>query len=149
MNKLATSAVAAIMAAGLTAASASPDAAGTAAPERTQHVKRLVLHAVESHSPAPDKYLGVDRLRSLATHEIAGYDNFAGYTPHGTHRVRFWLSLSLTGGLIDSYFDTPGGAKTFSGRITHGSGRFRGIRGTIDVRIGDSGRTVYTLRYSL
>jgi hypothetical protein len=151
LKKLAATAAGAVMLTGLAGASTSWDAVGATAPDRTQHVKRLVLHSIESHSPRDNRFLGVDRLRSLATHKIAGYDNFAGVLNPRNDRLRFWLAISLNGGLIDTYFNTNPTAPptSFTGRITHGSGRFRGIEGTVDVRISDSGRTVYTLRYSL
>ncbi len=147
----ATAAAGAVMLTGLAGSSTSWDAVGATAPDRSQHVKRLVLHSIESHSPRDNRFLGVDRLRYLATHKIAGYDNFAGVQNPRNDRLRFWLSISLNGGLIDSYFNTnPSPTLTnFTGRITHGSGRFRGIEGTVHVRISDSRRTVYTLRYSL
>jgi hypothetical protein len=150
MNKLATTAVAAaVMLTGLAGASTSWNAVGATAPDRSQHVKRLVNHSIEFHSLRGNHTIGVDRLRSVATHEIAGYDNFASDFNPRTDRVRFWLAISLKGGLIDSYFDAHSGVTSFTGRITHGSGRFRGIEGTVHVRISDSGRTVYTLRYAL
>ncbi len=89
----------------------------------------------------------MDRLRSFATHEIAGYDNFAYVYHPNTDKLRFWLDISLKGGLIDSVFNNHP-MQTFTGRITHGSGRYRGIEGTIKVRHPGS-RTVYTLRYRL
>jgi hypothetical protein len=150
MKKLAaTAATTAVMLTGLAGASTSSEAAGQTASARTQHVTRLVLHAIESHSPSKDHFTGVDRLRFLSTHKIAGYDNFAGVFNPKSDRLRFWLDISLKGGLIDSYFNTDPTVKDFTGRITHGSGSYRGIQGTVHVRISDSGRTVYTLRYSL
>jgi hypothetical protein len=145
----ATAIAAAILLTGLAGSSTSWYAVGASAPDRSQHVTRLVLHQIESHSPRTNRFLGVDRLRFLASHEIAGYDNFAGVFNPRNDRLRFWLDISLNGGLIDSYFDVNTAMTSFTGRITHGSGRFRGIEGTVHVRIYDSGRTVYTLRYNL
>jgi hypothetical protein len=145
----ATAVAAAVMLTGVAGSSTSSSAIGASAPDRSQHVTRLVLHPIESHSPRKDRFLGVDRLRFLATHEIAGYDNFAGVFNPRNERLRFWLDISLNGGLIDSFFHVDPEATRFSGRITHGSGRFRGIEGTVHVRHSASGRTVYTLRYSL
>ena len=151
MKKLAATAVGAVMLTALAGASSSWDAVGATAPARSQHVTRLVLHSIESHSPREDHFLGVDRLRDLATHEIAGYDNFAGVLNPRNDRLRFWLTISLDGGLIHSYFSTiPTAPPTsFTGQILRGSGAYRGIEGSIHVRTSDSGRTVYTLRYSL
>jgi hypothetical protein len=136
---------------GLAGASTSSDAVGATAPDRSQHVTRLVLHSIESHSPRDNHFLGVDRLRFVATHEIAGYDNFAGVFNPTNDRLRFWLTISLDGGLIHSYFSsTPTAPPTsFTGQILRGSGAYRGIEGSIHVRNSESGRTVYTLRYSL
>src|SRR3954471_13389960 len=152
MKKFAvTAAAGALMLTGLAGASTSSDAVGAPAPDRSQHVTRLVLHSIESHSPRDNHFLGVDRLRFVATHEIAGYDNFAGLLNPTNDRLRFWLTISLDGGLIHSYFSsTPTAPPTsFTGQILRGSGAYRGIEGSIHVRTSESGRTVYTLRYSL
>ncbi len=146
----ATAVAAAVLLTGVGGSSMSGDAVGVSAPDRSQHMTRLVLHSIESHSPGPNRFLGVDRLRFLATHEIAGYDNFAGVFNPRNDRLRFWLDISLKGGLIDSYFNVNPTVTSFTGRITHGSGRFRGIEGTVHVLANpDTGRAVYTLRYSL
>jgi hypothetical protein len=136
---------------GLAGASTSSDTAGPTASERSQHVKRVVSHPIESHPLSDNHPAGVERLRSLATHEIVGYESFSGVFDPKTDQLRFWLGTALKGGLIDSYFNvnTVTDVHHFTGRITHGSGRYRGIEGTIHVRISDSGRTVYTLRYSI
>jgi hypothetical protein len=149
MKKLATTAIIAAMLAGSTGASAVSDASSTTTPERTLHVKRLVLHPIESHKPAPGHYLGVDRLRSLATHKIAAYANWSGVRNPKTHRIPFWMAISLKGGLIDTAFNPPPDVQNFTGRITHGYGKYRGIKGTIKVRHSDTGRVVYILRYRL
>ncbi|MFC4785105.1 hypothetical protein ACT8ZV_11545 [Nocardioides sp. MAHUQ-72] len=154
MNKLATTAAAAtIMLTGLTGASTSSGAAGPAAPapNRSQHVLRLLSEQIESHRLSDNHPAGVDRLRSLATHRIVGYESFSGVFEPKTDRLRFWLAAALKGGLIESYFDldTTTGSNRFSGRIIHGTGRYRGIQGTIRVRNSESGRTVYVLRYTL
>lgn len=149
MKKFATTAIIAAILAGSTGASAVSDVSGTTAPERTLHVKRLVIHEIASHSPAPNQFLGADRLRSLATHKVAGYDNFAGVYNPKTDRLRFWLSISLKGGLIDSVFSVRPSPQDFTGRITHGSGKYRGVEGTIKVRNTDTGPNVYILRYRL
>lgn len=150
MKKLAITAIVAAMLAGSTGASAVSDATSTTAPERTLHVKRLVLHPIESRKPAPDHFFGVDRLRSLATHKIAGYANWSGVLNPKTERVRFWMPIALKGGLIDTAFNVPPGTGgNFTGRITHGDGKYRGVEGTIEVRNNGMGRVVYILRYRL
>ena len=112
---------------------------------------RLVVHEIEAHQVSDHHPVGVDRLRSPATHKIAGYESFSGVFDPDTHRLRFWLADALKGGMIVSYFDldTDKTGNTFTGRITHGTGRYRGIEGRVHVRRSDSGRTVYTLRYTL
>jgi len=150
MKKLATTAVAAaVMLTGLAGASTSSDAVGPTA--RSQHVKRLLSQDIEAHDLGDHHPAGVDRLRSLATHKIVGYESFSGVFNPKTDQLRFWLADALEGGMIVSYFNlnTEKTGNTFTGRITHGTGRYRGIEGTIHVRNSDSGRTVYTLRYTL
>ena len=150
MKKLATTAAAtAVMLTGLMGPSTASGTAEPTASAHDQHVKRLVSQSIESHNVGDDHPAGVERLRSLATHKIVGYESFSGVFNPRTDKVRFWLGTALKGGLITSYFNTNVGVQRFTGRITHGTGRYRGIEGTIDVRISDSGRTVYTLRYRL
>jgi hypothetical protein len=136
---------------GLAGASTSSDAAGPPAPARSQHVTRLLVQSIEARDVTDNHPAGADRLRSLATHEIVGYESFTGVNNPESNRLRFWLADALKGGVIISYFDldTENTGNTFSGRITSGSGRYRGIEGTIHVRNSDNGRTVYTLRYTL
>jgi len=152
MRKLATTSVAAaVLATGLAAASTTSDAAGPTAAQRTQHVMRLLVHQIESHPLGENHPAGADRLRFLASHKIAGYESFSGVFNPKTDRLRFWLADALEGGIIVSYFDldTQKTGNTFTGRITHGTGRYSGIHGTLHVRNSDGGRTVYTLRYTL
>jgi hypothetical protein len=152
MKKLATTAVAAaVMLTGLAGASTSSEATGPPAPAHSQHVKRLLSHNIEAHDLGDHHPAGVDRLRSLATHKIAGYESFSGVSNPKTHQLRFWLAAALRGGVIVSYFNlnTETTGNRFSGRITRGTGRYHGIEGTIHVRNSESGRTVYTLRYTL
>jgi hypothetical protein len=120
----------------------------TATSDPTQHVTRVLEHGIEHHVPKPDHYLGVDRLRSPTTGKIVGYDNFAGFSPNSNQLI-FWMTLSLNGGLIDTYFHNHGNSKDFTGQITQGSGKYRGITGTIHVQPGQKGNTLLTLHYNL
>ena len=98
---------------------------------------------ISSHGGHADRSCG-----SVASHRIVGYDNFASHFNPSNDQLRFWLTLSLNGGLIDTFFNTPVTVTSFASQITHGSGRFRGIHGTMHARIHDNGRVVYTLKYS-
>jgi hypothetical protein len=151
MKKMAATTASAVLVAGLAAASTttSSDAAGSAAPAGTQHVLRLVTISIESADLGNNRPAGVDRLRSVATHEVVGFETFSGIFNPDTDRVRFWLAMALKGGIVDSYFNVSVDSSSFSGRITHGSGAYSGIQGTIDVRTRDNGRAVYIIRYTL
>ena len=151
MKKFATTTAAAILLTCLVGVTSTSDAAGTVtAQARSQHVMRFVLHAVQSNQVGPHRNVGVDRLRILGTSKIAGYDDFSSVFHPKTQHLRFWDAISLKDGLIDTYFNIqPIGSNRFSGRITHGYGKYRGIQGRLHVRQFPSGRTVYTLRYSL
>jgi hypothetical protein len=150
-----TAAAAAVILTGLTGPSTSSGAVLPTAPAsgsasaRSQHVVRLSLRRVESRVPRYHHFLRVDRLRFLPSHKIAGYDNVASVFNPKKDRLRFWMSLTLDGGLIDTYFSLTPGPNRYHGQITGGSGKYRGIEGTVHVRNFDSGRTVYTLRYRL
>ena len=155
MRKLATTAAATALAltslAGASAVSHAADAparhATTAA--RTQHVMRLLIHGLDSQQVGDHRNVGVDRLRSFKTRKVVGYDNFASVFNPKTDHLRFWLSISLDGGLIDSVFSTHVPTTHLTGPITHGSGKFRGIRGTIEVKFRPKAPNVYVLRYTL
>lgn len=58
-------------------------------------------------------------------------------------------ATSVATAVIDTFFSTPTPVTSFTSQITHGSGRFRGIHGTMHARIHDNGRVVCTLKYSL
>ena len=152
MKKFATTAVAAaVMLTGLAGSSTSTDAVGPTPASRSQHVTRLLVHSIEAHRLSDSHPAGVERLRSLATHKIVGYESFSGVFNPKSDQLRFWLADALKGGVIVSYFslNTETTGNTFTGRITRGTGKYSGIEGTIHVRNSDNGRTVYTLRYTL
>lgn len=152
MKKFATTATAAaVMLTGLAGASTSSDAAGPRGPGPSQHVTRLASIEIEGHKLGNNHSAGADRLRSLATHKVVGYESFSSHFNPKTNQLRFWLADALEGGIIVSYFDldTEKTGDTFTGRITHGTGKFRGVEGTVHVRTSGNGRAVYTLRYTL
>jgi hypothetical protein len=152
MRKPATTAVAGAALLGVVLAGASPSvhAAGATAPSRSQHVMRVKVQVIEVKAPTENHPIGVDRLRSLATGKIAGYDNWSALYNPGNDHLRFWMTLSLDGGTIDTYFSLTPGPSRFTGQILRGYGKYRGIDGTIHVRRSDTApRTVYTLRYML
>jgi hypothetical protein len=57
--------------------------------------------------------------------------------------------MALKGGMINSYYNTSLNTSGFTGRITGGTGAYRGIQGTVEVRYPGNGRAVYIIRYTL
>jgi hypothetical protein len=69
-------------------------------------VVRLSIATLGSHNPEHNQFLGTARLRSLATHKIAGCDTFFGILNPKTNQLRFWQGIALKGGVIDTYVST-------------------------------------------
>ena len=148
MKKLAAAATGVVMLAGLTAGSVASSSSSTA-PERDQVTKRLVLTELASKDLGRRHFVGADRDRSRATGDVVGFDAFSGVFHRETRTVRIFAAFALRGGIIDGFVTFRGNENRFSGKITHGSGRFRGVEGTIRGRTADNGKTFVTLRYRL
>jgi len=145
MKKIAAAVVALVTVAGLTSASVS---SSTAAPDRTTHTKRFVLKEIASHDLGKNAFAGADRVRARASHKVVGFDSYTGRFHPKSGTVTIWVGIALSGGVIDGrvlFTDE----NSFTGRIVGGSGKYKGVRGTIRGRSADHGRTFVTLRYRL
>jgi hypothetical protein len=142
MKKLALTAVAGFVATALTAAAVVPAAGDTKV-----HTKRLVSHDIASHSLGAKTFAGtaVDRHAG----HIVGYDSFTGHFYPKLDRGDIWDSLALKNGTINVVVHFKGNASVFSGRILNGTGKFKGITGTVTARTAthNSDKTFITLTY--
>src|SRR4051794_24799382 len=131
MNKLAAASVALVTMAGLTGASV---ASSTAAPERaTTHTRHFVTHELASRGLGRNSFGGVERGGTPGRGDVGGFDTFRGGFDRRFDSLRVFVGIALRGGLINGHVDFND-ENHFTGRITGGSGKFRGIDGTITGR---------------
>jgi hypothetical protein len=126
-KKLALTAVAGLVATALTGASA-VSAPGAA----KMHSKRLVSTDIRSHSLGPKTFAGVAVDRHAGN--VVGYDTFTGHFYPRQNRAIIWDTLSLKNGSISVVVQFKANATLNTGRITHGSGKYKGIDGTVTAR---------------
>jgi hypothetical protein len=146
MKKIAAALVALVVTmAGLTGAAVS---SSTAAQEHPTYTKRLVLHEIASAGLGTFSFAGTDRIRSRATNNVLGFVSYSGVFHPRTETVTLWASLALRGGLIHGRVKLTDDDR-FTGTITGGAGKYRGITGTISGRSASGNRTFVNLHYAL
>jgi hypothetical protein len=146
--------LAAVALTGLTAFAGAASAAPTEAPgveAKAVHTLRWKGVEIASHRVGGHYFAGADRLRSMRTGEIVGYDSFTGrYLPR-TNSARIDLAASVKGGIlvgrvIGEFSSNP---IVFRGPVLKGTGRFQGADGQMVIRlVGTEGRARYTIRYT-
>jgi len=144
----------AVALAGITGFAGAASAAPTEAPgieAKAVHTLRWKGVELQSREVGERDFAGADRLRSVRTGEIVGYDSFTGrYFPR-TNSSRIDLAASVKGGIligrvIGEFSSDP---VVFTGPVLKGTGRFQGAEGHMVVRlVGDEGRARYTIRYT-
>ena len=140
-------AVAAAALAAMAALSGAAAAPGVATEDRALHTKRLVLNQIAFKQLGPNSLVGADKVRSRATGDVIGYDSLTIRNNPAAETATVDVALALRGGLIVGRV-TVGAGNHFEGRILSGTGKYRGIDGTITGR--EPTRNVYvTLRYRL
>jgi hypothetical protein len=149
VNRLNLTAATAVAVAALAAAAAIPAAGngGTAAAHRLTHTKRLVSLDIESHGLSAHTFAGaaVDRRAG----HIVGYDTFTGHFYPRQGRADIWATYALRDGAISVVVHSRSSEPVFGGRILNGTGKYRGIRGTVAARPAPHNpeKTYITLTY--
>ena len=149
MKRIAFAAAGVVVAAGLTGAAVLP---GSAAHEATTTTRHYVLHQTGSHNVGKFSFVGTDKIRHAGN--VVGFDAISGRFFPRQERVIVRVSFALRGGIIHGRVHnrpfTPGGPAEFVGRITGGSGKYRGITGVITARSPgeNSKKTFVTLVYT-
>jgi hypothetical protein len=143
MKKLVLTAVSGLAASALTAALVVPASGDTKV-----HTKRLVSRDIRSHSLGARTFAGtaVDRHAG----HIVGYDSFTGHFYPKQDRGDIWDSLALKNGTISLVVHFRGsGPSVYSGRILNGTGKYKGIVGTVTARTAphNPDKTFITLSY--
>jgi hypothetical protein len=110
----------------------------------------LVLRETASHRVGKGAFTGTDTIRSRRSHEIIGYDSFTGKIYPRQEKAVLDVAMSFKGGVIVSRvtlddFET----NQFDGRILKGTGKYKGIEGTVTGRLTNSTKTYVTLKYRL
>ena len=111
--------------------------------------KRLVLKEIAGANLGRFSFAGTDRIRSRATNDVRGFVSYTGVFNPQTQTVRIFAGLALQGGVIFGRVMLTEESDRFTGRITGGSGKYRGITGTITGRSVGENRTFLNLHYEL
>jgi hypothetical protein len=116
---------------------------------QSTHTKKLILHEQNSHRVGKYDFVGTDRVRSAATHDIVGYDSFTGNFNPDSKRAVIQAAFSFKGGIIVVRAHLVDDSRKFTGKILHGTGVYAGIEGTVSGREGSHNRTFLTMTYTL
>jgi hypothetical protein len=120
---------------------------GSAAPAKaTTHTLKLVATETASHSVGRTRFLGADTDRNPSTHKVVGYDSITGRFNAKTGVVKIDAAVALKGGIITAHLVGQGQTNAFDGKITGGTGSYRGIHGTIQTT-GKGKKTFITFKY--
>ena len=131
-----------------------PAVAGAAATQETAtavtsttHTERLLLHVTAGHEFDHKHFAGTERVRSAATGKVVGFDTFSGRVL--SDRVVFETAFALKGGILLTRGHTVGAAPVrYAGRVTGGTGAYRGATGTVSGRALSREDTRFTIRFS-
>jgi hypothetical protein len=147
MKKTVVAAVALTGAAALSGAAILPGAA--AQHPAAKHVMRFVSVSGPSHDAGRFGFVASDTDKRAG--KVIGYDALSGTYNPKSGVVKLDVGLALKGGLITVHISQKGDQLTATGRITGGSGVYKGIRGTVATRSKseNSKKTFVTLRYTL
>ena len=133
---------------GLAGATALP---GPATAQMSTHTLRLVIHETASHNLSQTTFVGTDRVRSRATHQVVGFDSFTGRFFPKSEKAVVQVGLALRGGIINLRVSFKGeNPNQFHGPILGGTGAYRGISGTVDGQQKKGSEDFFvTLHYTL
>jgi hypothetical protein len=126
---------------------------GSAAQDAATTTRHYVLHQTGTHNTGKFTFAGTDKIRH--GDKVVGFDAITGRFYPRQDRVVIRVSFALRGGMIlarvHNLAFTPGGPTEFAGRITGGTGKYRGIDGTITAHspAGNSKKTFVTLAYTM
>ena len=108
------------------------------------------LNEIASHEVGRHGFVTADRIRSVRTGKIVGYDSVSGEFDPATNKVVIDVAFSVRGGILVARVraDFDSDEAVFRGPVLKGTGRFAGAEGTIAAKpVGDGGRTLVTIGY--
>jgi hypothetical protein len=128
------------------ASSAQATMPAAAAADET-HTRRLLLGELASHQAGRFAFVGADRVRSMRTHRVVGYDTYTGRFYPRTNKVVIQVAITFRGGILVGRVAQKATGNRFEGRILKGTGKYSGVHGTINGYSPERGRTRVTLHY--
>jgi hypothetical protein len=141
--------VAGVIAAGTAVTGAAVVSQGPASAVAPANTLRFVSHDTASHEVGKVSFAsdGVDKSHG----KVIGYDAIIGTFHPKTNVVSIDVGLAIKGGLITVHLEQTGNSTKGKGKITGGTGIYRGISGTISTTSPsqNSPITHVTLHYSL
>ena len=152
MKKSVVAALALASAATFSGASVAAPATAPNAQGKAVHTLRWKLNETASHNVGRNNFVGSDTIRSRRTGEIIGYDSTTGSFFPKTSMVRLQVAASVKGGILvgrlSADFSTVADVVVFEGPILKGTGKFKGVEGTITAKSSNGGKkTFVTIRY--
>jgi|KBSMisStandDraft_5_1062788.scaffolds.fasta_scaffold784255_2 hypothetical protein len=119
-------------AAGLLATALAGAAPTSATGEAKLHTKRLVSVDIREHF-ADFRHLTGAAVDRQAGHTV-GYESFTGIFYPKRDRAKIWVTYALKGGSITTVEHINGAESRSSGAILRGTGKYKGITGTLTAR---------------
>jgi hypothetical protein len=110
--------------------------------------KRLVARSTGERDIG-NTFLGTDKVRSRSAGRVLGFDSFTGRFFPTQQRAVVHVAVALKGGIVVFRASVSGSSLRFAGPILRGTGKYRGIEGTVTGRATEDVRTFYTLHYRL
>jgi hypothetical protein len=147
MKKTAVAAIALTGAAALSGAAILP---GAAAPHpAAKHVMRFVSISGPSRNVGKFGFIASDKDKRAG--KVVGYDSLSGTYNPKNGVVNLNVAVALNGGLITVHLAQKGDQTSATGKITGGSGKYAGIKGTIRTHSpsSNSKKTFVVLDYTL
>ena len=110
------------------------------------HTLKFVAVSTAEHRTGPRTFVGTEVERHHG--KVVGYDTLSGKFNLQTHKVFIWVAVARKGGQLLGHVTIRESSPHFKGKVTGGSGRFRGAKGVIYGRSpAHSNKTFVTIRY--
>jgi hypothetical protein len=146
MNKTAIAAAALAGATALTGASVSSSAAPSTE-AKAAHVFKWSVRPLAEHQTGDNSFTQSEVVRSRRTHKIVGYDALRGRFYPAKDMVKIHVAFALKGGIIVARGHLDFNVTdAFHGTVVSGTGKFKGITGTMTARDQANDSTFVTLR---
>lgn len=133
-----------------TAALSGAGLVGAADASTVTHTLKFVSISDRSHNAGRFGFEGTEINRNHG--RFVGYDMISGIYNPQTQAVRIYVAIARKGGMLFSRVHNPPGSHSeYVGRITGGSGRFAGAKGTLTAQNAphNDKRTFVTIHYTL